>query len=271
MSERAVPSPRPDPVRGLLEFDSGAVQLARYLPSPDLALHVEHYWRVSWNLHGGAPVAQETLPYPSVHLVFEAGGPRVYGVPRGKFTRVLEGSGRVFAVKFRPAAFHSFLGAPLAVLTDRVVDAADVFGSAVVALHERVVALEADAALVEAAEAFLRARRPARDPTAVALGRVVDHLLLQPDVLKVDEVAARLRVPPRALQRLFRRYVGVSPKWVIKRGRLHEATDRIASTEVVDWPALAQELGYFDQAHFIHDFSSVVGRTPAEFKRRLSD
>jgi AraC-like DNA-binding protein len=61
--------------------------------------------------------------------------------------------------------------------------------------------------------------------------------------------------------------VGVGPKWVIKRRRLHEAVQRMEAGEPVDWPGLARELGYFDQAHFIHDFKAMVGRTPAEYAR----
>ena len=34
---------------------------------------------------------------------------------------------------------------------------------------------------------------------------------------------------------------------------------------------LAQELGYFDQAHFIHDFRSVCGVTPGTYRAELSD
>ena len=69
---------------------------------------------------------------------------------------------------------------------------------------------------------------------------------------------------PRTMQRLFRRYVGVSPKWVLQRYRLHEAAERIAAGEQ-DLARLGLDLGYFDQAHFIKDFKSLVGRSPAEY------
>ncbi len=57
----------------------------------------------------------------------------------------------------------------------------------------------------------------------------------------------------------------VSPKWVIKRYRLHEVAERLAGGEVVDWPGMVVELGYSDQAHFIKDFKTIVGSTPAEY------
>ena len=71
----------------------------------------------------------------------------------------------------------------------------------------------------------------------------------------------------RALQRLFREYVGVSPKWVINRYRLHEALEQIAAGGAIDWSALALDLGYFDQAHFIRDFRRLVGVSPGAYAR----
>ena len=73
----------------------------------------------------------------------------------------------------------------------------------------------------------------------------------------------------RPLQRIFSQYVGVSPKWVIMRYRLQEAADQLARNEIVNWPKMALDLGYFDQAHFIKDFKMIVGRTPAEYARSV--
>ncbi len=68
---------------------------------------------------------------------------------------------------------------------------------------------------------------------------------------------------------MFNRYVGVSPKWVIRRYRLHEAADRLANGEAVDWPNIALDLGYFDQAHFVKDFKAIVGTPPAKYVRSI--
>jgi hypothetical protein len=67
----------------------------------------------------------------------------------------------------------------------------------------------------------------------------------------------RHAMSPRSLQRLFRRYVGVSPKWVLRRYQLHEAAERIAEGRDGGAAATAPELGYFDQAHFVRDFKDA--------------
>jgi AraC-like DNA-binding protein len=82
-------------------------------------------------------------------------------------------------------------------------------------------------------------------------------------------MVSRCHISKRTLQRLFNQYVGVSPKWVIKRYRLHDAVEQLATGAVVDWPRLALDLGYFDQAHFIKDFKMLVGTPPGEYARSL--
>ena len=117
--------------------------------------------------------------------------------------------------------------------------------------------------------AFLLARLPAADPQVDRVAALVAEIDADRSLVRADALAARHGMSLRALQRLFDDYVGVGPKWVINRCRLHEAVDRLADGAAVDWTALALDLGYFDQAHFIRDFRTLVGRTPGEFARDL--
>ena len=69
----------------------------------------------------------------------------------------------------------------------------------------------------------------------------------------------------RSLQRLFAEYVGVSPKWVMRRARLHEAAQRASGGEPIDWAELAADLGYADQAHLSRDFTATLGVSPTKY------
>ena len=99
-----------------------------------------------------------------------------------------------------------------------------------------------------------------------AVGRIVNALLYDRTVTRVSDVSTRFGIPARTLQRLFERYVGVSPKWVLRRYRVHEAAARLADGgSTATWAEVAAELGYFDQSHFIRDFTRAVGMTPAAY------
>ena len=137
------------------------VEVTRARPSPALAELVEHFWLVSWDLRGREPHLQHTLPHPGVHLVAEPGHSGIQGVLTGRFSRRLVGAGHAFGIRFRPAGFHPFLGAPVATLTDRRVQVAEVFGPDGDRLVARLLAAGDQRRRVAAAEAFLLARLPA--------------------------------------------------------------------------------------------------------------
>ena len=242
-------------------------RLARYFPAADLAAFVEHYWIVAWDLAGQPPHVQRTLPYPCVNMVFDRGRTAIFGVARGAFDYRLENRGRVLGVRFRPAGFRGLLKAPLIGITDRTLSLAPIYGLEGSAAEISVLAAPDDAGMVAAAEAILRRRIPEPDANVVLVDRIIARIDADREITRIDRLASAVDLSPRALQRLFSDYVGVSPKWVIRRLRLHEAAFRLASAEAFDLAGFAQELGYFDQAHFTRDFTNLVGRAPAQYRR----
>jgi AraC-like DNA-binding protein len=239
--------------------------LDRVPASPDLADLVERHWLVSWELPPGRRASVTLLPHPCVNLVLDRGSAGIAGVGSDRFTYTYEGAGRVFGVKFRPGAFRPFLGGPVSALTDRTLPLSALWGADAGKLARDLTAAPGLDTLVQVAERHLRARWPDPDPLVAEVGEIVNALLHDRTITRVDQVCARFGTSPRTLQRLFQRYVGVSPKWVLRRYRLHEAAARLAEGTAGTWAEVAAELGYFDQPHFIRDFTRAIGMTPVEY------
>jgi AraC-like DNA-binding protein len=252
--------------KGILNARAGErkFRLDRCLPSPDLAFFIGWYWIIHWDLRGQEPYTQETLPYPCVHLVVERDNTRVWGVDRGKFARQLEGEGQVFGIRFRPGAFYPFVKTPVSAFTDRSVPLCEALGADAAALEAAMLTLD-DEGMVEVAERFLRERLPDPDPNLTLINSIVDCIMDDRTILRVDDLVRHFSLSKRTLQRLFSQYVGVTPKWVIQRYRLQEAAYQLADNPTDDSSVLALSLGYYDQAHFIKDFKAVIGSTPAEY------
>jgi AraC-like DNA-binding protein len=260
--------PAAGPARGVLQSPPAAGQFrhARRSPVPELAHCVAHYWLVSWDLRGLEPHTAETLPHPNVHAVFEPSASTVAGVHTTKFTRRLEGRSHAFGIKFTPGGFRPFLNAPVSSLADRTVPVREIFGGEIDPLDTILSTSEDEEVSIAAANAFFSARNPPHDETAVLSASLVHRILSEPDIRTVDDLAARAGLGKRSLQRLFSEYVGVSPKWVIRRYRLHELLERVHLGAEPDYAQLALELGYYDQAHLINDFRSIVGYSPTQYQ-----
>jgi AraC-like DNA-binding protein len=243
----------------------------RYLPSAELSRFVEHHWFVEWNLSARTNV--EVLPHPCVHVIFEAGRCAVSGVPLARFSRALEGRGRVLGTKFLPGGFHPFIARDVATLTDRILPLNRVFGDGVGELERSVLRAVDRGQLADAVAAidrFLLTWPKSPSPSLGLVVQIARRMVSDPAMTRVERAADAFNMSPRALQRLFRAYVGVTPKWVIQRYRLHEAAERIAAGSVANWAGLAIELGYADQAHFIRDFRRAIGATPAAYLARVA-
>lgn len=259
------------PPRGVLRARppaAGSFRHARRAAAPALAPWVDHYWMVHWDLRGLEPRLVETLPHPNVHVVFERPESKVWGVSTAKFSRMLEGRQHAFGIKFTPGGFFPFLGASVATIADGSIRVRKVFGEEVDALEAAILATEDENEMIAAANDFLLRRVPEPDEKAVLARRLVERILREQEILTVAELSARAGMTARSLQRLFSQYVGVSPKWVIRRYRLQELLERMHSGERLDWARMAAELGYFDQAHLINDFKSITGYTPTEYAGR---
>jgi len=255
--------------RNMVQPNAEKFQRSRHLPAQDLAFFVGYYWIVRWDLRGQGSYLCETLPQPCIHLVFEKDQSRIVGIASGRFSYLLENTGLLFGVSFKPGAFFPFLKVPVSTLTNTSISLFDAFGLEHAALEKAILAQEDEAGMIALVEQFLRERLPERDKHAAVINQIVDRIIADREITKVDHVVSRFHISKRTLQRLFSHYVGVSPKWVIRRYRLQEAAEHLAEGEAVDWPKLALDLGYFDQAHFINDFKTIIGKTPAEYVKHM--
>lgn len=265
--------PKTESSRGVLKRSKTAeyFTVARYNPPGGFAWFVEHFWIVRWDLRGKDSHTQDVLSHPSVHLVFEKGSTRIWGVVTGKFTRVIEEKGQVLGIKFKPGGFYPFIQKPVALFSDQRLPFEEVFDEDLESLEEKILGCEEDQKILAEGEAFLNRHLPVYDPRVEEVSSITAAIMDDPTILKVDDLVNRCDMSKRTLQRLFRKYVGVSPKWVIQRYRLHEAAEKMASGENRNWSQLALELGYYDQSHFIRDFKSIVGQSPADYAESLND
>lgn len=265
--------PRPD-TRGIVDAAElfTHVRFRRREPAPALRPYLEHYWLIDWDLP--RPHVSYVVPHPSVNLVFQrfgsgdegerAGFAEISGIGLALFAQKLEGRGRVCGVQFRPGGFRPFAPEwPVSDWTGRRIPAGQVLSAPPRAAA--VLDPEDEDARVAALDHCLLSLGPRPDPQADRAMAAVDHARTNRSLRRVGQLARAEGLSVRSLQRLFAAYVGVGPKWVILRYRIHEALERAESGPETDWAALAAELGYSDQAHLVRDFTATVGVPPTAF------
>jgi AraC-like DNA-binding protein len=268
---------------GVLRPDELArhVALDRFPASGDAAWCVENHWSLAWRLPPGRRYPSQVLPHPACSLTVEVGShPRpglpavpavvVTGVPTARFDVDVRGWGRVVGTKFRPGGLAALTGRSALAWTDRVVPAREVLPPSLCdALADPGLVADPGAWAATAEAGFVALGRPADRRYDEVLAIVAD-MLEDRSLLTVADACARHATTPRTLQRLFTDYVGVGPKWVLARYRMHDVVTALDAGYDGTMTDLAARFGWYDQAHFTRDFTALVGVTPGRYRRRAA-
>ncbi len=241
-------------------------------PHPALWPYVAHY---TLCLASPQPAAPETgtltlIPDASGCLVFtllpQGLEGRMYG-PTTETVTVQNDLGVCplrFFVEFRPGGLYAFTGIPQWELADRVWPLADTHPD----LDRAVTRLFAQSDdlddFVLAVDRLLLSRLPTPAPVLPMLRLLARDATPAP----VQSLADYTGYSPRQLSRLFREGAGMGAKAFAQVLRVNAAVRRLQAGES-SLTRLAQELGYYDQAHFIHDFKRVAGVTPGVYRAGL--
>ncbi len=243
----------------------------RYAPSAPLAGLIRSFWIPEWDLAHGVTQIQRVLQYPVCLMVVSDQYARLYGVTTVLSQVELTGTGWAAGVMLQPAAGWLIWNQPVSTLTDRHVplesvptfDGAGLTDQIRAIMETRSVVTGAHLAVTATYERTLRHLGEIDDEGHV-INRLVEQVESDPHLVRVEQLAEAAAMSERALQRLTRHRLGLTPKWLIQRRRLHDAVEHLKTGEVA-LANLAHTLGYTDQAHFTRDFARATGLTPGAY------
>lgn len=268
---------RPDERTGVLDPANLARYAAHWIaPDPSLAAVVDRYWHVTWALRDGERTDQRIIDLPAVTVTIEDGDVAaplvVTGVQSGAWRRTIEGRGRVFAIRLRPAGLAVLSALSPTDVADAAVPLTESLDARLHALAREVAAPTSPAARARAADEAIRARlaeRPPSGPGQLA-NAALDELRERLHRRTGRTLAQHLGVSERTVQRALVETLGHGPKWVSRRLRLQAVAAALATRPDDGLATLAAELGYADQSHLTADFRSVTGITPGTYRARLA-
>jgi len=128
---------------------------------------------------------------------------------------------------------------------------------------------------LQAVVRLIRARLAGRPVIPESVRAAVRRVTVANGNLRVSNLASEIGITRQQLARQFATHVGVTPKTFARVIRAQTAlaradAARAAYPRIVDWSAIAYDLGYYDQPHFIDDFKALTGVTPSKWERESS-
>jgi AraC-like DNA-binding protein len=223
-------------------------------------------------------------PMPSGHLFLNLGGPVLLWDPgtsappavltdgwfMGLWTRrfLFEYPARVrlVGVHFKPWGMSPFIDMPAVELRDRWVPVDAVWRHSLDRIRNQVADTASATETLRVVEQELRSRLAAVPSHGLDLVRYAGGRLESfHGSVSVDALTDATGVSGTHLATQFKSHVGVTPKRVARIYRFAQLILSVDALRPVDWSALAQAAGYFDQAHFGREFKEFTGHTPTQY------
>jgi AraC-like DNA-binding protein len=205
------------------------------------------------------------LYHPETGAIAESSGTILAGVST-RFTIIdTDDQEHVAGVSFRPGGISVFFSTPAYELCDADVPVESLWSRArATRLREQLLAAPTPAARIDILERTMLAawQSHAVDP---AIAFALENFAGLPDTAHIPAIAERIGLSPKRLVERFKAAVGITPKRYCRILRFQRALASAEGGRRVDWTRIALDCGYFDQAHFIHDFRSFAGITPTGY------
>lgn len=209
---------------------------------------------------------QRILPDGCADLIFDLteGRESVYWVGTMTKSFVIEKSEskKLIGIRFNPGGARSLLGKPLSEITDQRIrlDQTSSF------LLDSIVTQPV--VNFNVIQNWLMKNIQAEKPLIV-IQKIHQMIREANGDVRVSEVSETLGLSRQYINRIMREHVGVDLKTFQQIIRMRLLTSRLGTTacKEIDWASIAQEYGFYDQSHLIHDFNEIVGLSPAQFAK----
>jgi len=150
-------------------------------------------------------------------------------------------------------------------MRDNTVSLDALWGREAIDLRDRLLEAETHQARFEILERVLLAELARGFDRHGAVGFALRRFLAAPHMTTMAAVTEQIGLSPKRFIQVFRDETGFTPILFCRIRRFQQALDRMFLHKNVQCASVALDCGYFDQAHFIHDFREFSGINPSSY------
>ena len=174
----------------------------------------------------------------------------------------------MFIIHFKKGMAYPFFPFRMRDISDRVIDADLIWGNEFTLLREKLLEEKEIGKRFAIVESFLLKRYLQKLDINPCIAYAVEEISDKPNQTNLGKLYAKIGYSQKHFTDMFKNHVGITPKGYVKILRFQKAISEIEMNKPVRWTSIAQDSGFYDQAHFINNFRSFSGFTPEEYLRK---
>lgn len=176
----------------------------------------------------------------------------------------------MFVIQFQPGGAYPFLHFPVEELNNQVVDAELIFGEDVIRLRDQLMEGATPETKFRRAEQWLMSHLSEASFSEKVINVAIQQICHDPTLDSIELISQKTGYSQKQFIRLFKKYVGFSPKYFQRVQRFNKVLKEIEHQNEINWPALSYDCGFYDQAHFIREFHKFSGFNPTDYLHKKS-
>lgn len=253
-------------------------QVRQYYPvTPVLKRFIKYFWITESDRP--VRVSHKILPMNNIDFIINLSSRMQYdlndgpidtpgncffsGIRNRYFTMNQSGNVCILGVSFYPAGLYPFVSVPISEFRNQTLEIDAVIRKFSTDIENRLSGEESAQRKIELLEAyFVSLITPENIPDKEIYSLVNQFYYHGSDI---GHFCDSYGVHPRTLERLFNKYVGLSPKLFKRLNRFQGVLKQIMHDGDRSLTSTAYDNDYYDQAHFINEFKSFAGTSPTRF------
>jgi len=245
-------------------------------PSISLQPYIQCYWQIQSELALATPSTELMHPDGGMGIILNFGDPLIYdgeeintiGFMDGIHTktRQLSMTGHIDAIgiRFNPGGASHFLSIPLFEIQNSNIDLNDLAQSQLLELCHEEKERNPEGDILNFIDNFLLGIRNTPLRSDVLIQTVIDRIKINQGNALIAETIQDIGKSHRQIERLFKRCVGMTPKKYARIIRVENARKQLKNKSC-SYTEVGEFAGFYDQAHFIKEFKSIIGLSPTDY------
>ena len=252
------------------KVESNGLYFRKYHPCVNLQSYISCYWTMISEVKLDKPILHRVIPDGCIDIIINlsensyAKTSSIVGTMTKPIFAELKNCVNFIAVRFKPGGYLHFFNIPAHELTDKIVPFEMLSTKNSYSLIERVVLEKHIGRKLELFQNYLENLLIINDKNDSTIKHALYNILEKKGNISISELSKNVNISQRQLCRKFENWIGINPKCFCRIIRFQTIIHLLKNSKF-DLLSTALDGGYYDQSHFIHEFSSLYGLTPSEF------
>jgi len=249
-------------------------------PIKILSKYIKNYFIVETDNSEDYLPNERVYPCGYATMVFHYGSPSIFqkkdsskhiepnliicGQQTSYYDLSLSGKTGMILIVFRPHGVKSFFNFPITELLNENLSLHDLLNNETIELEDKLFNSPNNRQRITHLENFL-IKRLIHNNEFERVEHAIKIIENSKGQIKTQDIAHEVCLGIKQLERTFSKYVGINPKKYASIVRFQNIIQMRRKHKNSSMFQLAFDNGYYDHAHFIHDFKSYTGLSPKEF------